>query len=81
MRAENEKIYDFSKLLGRIIEMYGTRQKFAVACGKKNACYVTRYLNEESYMPSDLIELWADKLDIDREDILEYFFTHLVHEA
>ena len=66
--------FDFSKLLGRIVEMFGTRTAFAEKWGKTDP-YVSNRLNNKISM--DMVDIYemCDLLDISCKDIPVYFFT------
>jgi hypothetical protein len=66
--------FDFSKLLGRIVEMFGTRTAFAEKWGKTDR-YLSDRLNNKIVMDMvDILEM-RELLDIACEDIPVYFFT------
>ena len=68
--------FDHSKLLGRIIERFGTRAKFAVAAGYSESALSARYNNSTPFDSHD-IELLCkpELLDIPADQIGAYFFT------
>ena len=66
--------YDYSKLKGRMIEMYGSQRDFAKAI-KRNDAYVSRYLNGNGKFTQSVMALWIEALDIALTDIGVYFFT------
>ena len=67
-------MFNFDKLLGRIIEKYGTRKAFAAAMEMSESSLCDR-LNGK--IPFKTEEIWkaAKLLDIRPEEIGEYFFT------
>lgn len=65
---------DFSKLIGRIVEKFGTRTAFCKAIGK-NSEWLSRRLNGQTEFDSDEIILIADMLEIPPQEISLYFFT------
>lgn len=65
---------DFSKLIGRIVEKFGTRSAFCKALGK-NPEWLSRRLNGITEFSTDEIIISADMLEIDPQDISLYFFT------
>ena len=67
-------MFNFDKLLGRIIEKYGTRKAFAAAMEMSESSLCDR-LNGK--IPFKTEEIWkaAKLLDIRSEEIGEYFFT------
>lgn len=68
--------FDYSKLIGRIIERFGTRAAFAEAAGYSTTQLSAR-LNCVVFFPSDEIrKLCAPELlDISTDEIPVYFFT------
>ena len=67
-------IRDFSKLVGRIIEKYGTRAAFGTAMGM-NPEQLSRRLNNRTQFSADEMMLALDLLSIPPEEIYVYFFT------
>lgn len=66
--------FEFNKLRGRIVEKYRTQREFANALGiTKNA--FSRKMTGKSGMSQKDIVLWCEMLDIDRDEIGEYFFS------
>ena len=70
--------FDFSKLRGRIVERYGTCEKFAEALGKSKT-WVSARLNNVVPWGADEIHavIVPDVLDIPTGEIPAYFFTQL----
>ena len=66
-------MYDYSKLIGRIIEKYGSYTAFAEALGVSKTV-VSMKLNNESGFTRDNIWEWANLLDIPEHDFGLYFF-------
>ena len=71
--------FDYSKLIGRIIEKFGSRRAFAKACGFSENT-VSKKLSGKMAITTDDIVNWSSSelLDIDSADIPEYFFANLV---
>lgn len=66
--------YEYRKLIGRIIEKYGTRRKFAEVVGfSENS--MSLKLNGKTDFSRDEIARWAQLLDIQVSEIGDYFFT------
>ena len=66
-------VYDYSKLKGRIIEKFGTRESFAKAFGiTTNSMYDK--LNNKTIWKQPEISKAMDLLSISGEDIGLYFF-------
>lgn len=66
--------YNYSRLLGRIVEKVGTQYKFAEAMGLSERT-VSLKLNGKTDWKQSEIEKACDILDIDKCVICEYFFT------
>lgn len=66
--------YDYSKLKGKITEVFGTQGKFAIALNKPNS-YVSKYLNGKATFTQNTILIWAEKLGISADLIGDYFFA------
>lgn len=69
-------MFDYSKLIGRIIEKFGTRQAFAEAVGiSQNS--MSQKLTGKMAITTDDIKKWClpEFLDIHSDDIGAYFFT------
>ena len=65
---------DFSKLVGRIIERFKTRNAFCKAWGKTPE-YLSRRLNNiTEFDAKDMIEI-VEMLGIDPRDVNAYFLT------
>lgn len=73
-------VYDYSKLNGKIVEVFGTQNKFAEAMGL-SARSVSLKLNNLVSWKQPEISKAATLLNIDSELILEYFFTVKVQET
>lgn len=63
-----------AKLRGRIIEVFGTIDKFAEAVGQSRA-FVSNYLNHKTFLNQVTILKWAKQLHISDDEITTYFFT------
>ena len=66
--------YDYRKLIGRIIEKYGSRAAFADAAGT-NPRTISKKLNNAAKLSQDDISLWANLLEIPDDQMRPYFFT------
>lgn len=66
--------YERNKLRGRIVEKYKTQTAFAEALGITRNAFSRKMLGKTAISQDDIV-LWCQLLDIDREDIGEYFFT------
>lgn len=65
---------DYSKLIGRIIEKFGTRIAFAEAMGWKSEALSRRLNNKTSFQTDEYIRA-CELLDISPKEIYAYFFT------
>lgn len=65
---------DYSKLIGRIIEKFGTRTAFADAMGLKLEALSRRLSNKARWQTEEYIKA-SELLDIPPEEIYAYFFT------
>lgn len=66
--------YDYSKLLGRIVEKIGTQCKFAETIGLSERT-VSLKLNGKIGWKQEEIMRACQILDIDKSEICEYFFA------
>ena len=74
-------MFDYSKLIGRIIEKFGTRRAFAEAVNiSENA--MSQKLSGKMAITTDDIKKWClpEFLDIPCEEIGVYFFAVKVQE-
>lgn len=65
--------YDYSKLRGRIIEKFGTLEKFQKRLNVSSVM-VSLKINNKARFSHDDISQWAELLEIPIEDIGVYFF-------
>lgn len=65
--------YDYSKLRGRIVEKLGTQQTFAKRMDWSERTVISKMKNRLPWRQPD-IQKAADILEINQEDIAEYFF-------
>lgn len=65
---------DFSKLIGRIVEKFGTRVAFCEALGKAPE-WLSRRLNNQTQFDADDMAAVIDLLEIDPTEIHLYFFA------
>lgn len=70
---------DYSKLIGRIIEKFGTRKAFAEACGFSENT-ISKKLSGKMAVTTVDIDNWCkpELLDIASVEIPEYFFKEKV---
>lgn len=68
--------FNYSKLIGRITEKYGTRRAFASAIDMAESALSARLNNVTPFKADEIKKICAsDILDIPDEAISEYFFT------
>ncbi|MBQ8994500.1 MAG: DUF739 family protein [Oscillospiraceae bacterium] len=72
--ANSSACFDYSKVVGRMAEMSITRAELAPKIGINTAYFGTRLLHGKPFT-SDVILRCAQVLDIEAEDIGQYFFT------
>lgn len=66
--------YTYNKLRGRIVEKYGTQKKFSEAIGLTPQGLSLKMRGETSFSQQD-ISRWCELLDIETDQISEYFFA------
>lgn len=66
--------YGYDKLRGRIVEKYGSQNRFAAVLKVNNINVSNRMTGKTGFSQED-IEEWSRLLDIDPEDYGAYFFT------
>ena len=66
--------YSYDKLRGRIIEMYGTQEKFANALKISKNSLSLKMNGKTSFSQSDIIR-WSELLNIEVSEYGEYFFA------
>lgn len=73
-------MFNTNKLKGRIVEIYGSVDRFSmtVKCSSKK---IYDYLQGKSVLRQDDIDEWAKSLEIEPEEIPLYFFTPSVDES
>jgi hypothetical protein len=74
------RMFETSKLRGRIIEKFGSQQAFAKAA-KNSVSFISQYLNGRKFLDQRTMEKWIDLLEIPAAEISSYFFTLKVHET
>ena len=68
--------FNYSKLIGLIIEKFGTRRAFAAALGMTDAALSSRLNNQVPFKATEIARICAPEvLGIADEAIPEYFFT------
>jgi plasmid maintenance system antidote protein VapI len=69
--------FNYSKLRGRIREVFGTQDRFAEAMGRSNTS-ISQKLNNKSEWTQKEINRAVEVLGIDDVDISAYFFAQKV---
>lgn len=77
---DKDIIFDFSKLRGRIKEIYGTQTAFAVAMLMNDATLSNKLNNNVEFSPKEIIRACI-LLYIDNKEINTYFFTLKVQKT
>lgn len=72
--------FDYSKLRGKIREIFGTQERFANAMGLGNVT-LSHKLNNKTYWTQPEINLACKLLNINDFEVTAYFFTPLVQET
>ena len=65
--------FDYSKLKGRIIEVYGSQQRFAIAMGLSERSMSLKMQNKVGWKQPEINKACA-LLEIDINELHEYFF-------
>jgi transcriptional regulator with XRE-family HTH domain len=65
---------NFPKLKGRIVELYGTQEKFGEAIGVSLQTVNAKLQGRSGFSQEDIYK-WAIALKIDQQDIGIYFFV------
>lgn len=76
---DKEIIFDFSKLRGRIKEVYGTQTAFAIAMLMNEATLSNKLNNNVEFSPKEIVRACL-LLSIKLEEIDIYFFTFKVQK-
>ncbi len=69
---------DYSKLAGKIVEKYGTQYNFAQAMGLSERSISLKMNNRVPWKDFEMAKA-SELLDIDVNQLHEYFFTPKVH--
>lgn len=70
-------MFDYSKVRGKIKEVFNTQEAFAKAMGMSTTTLSDKLNNKVQWTQKE-IDKAVDLLKIDRADIPEYFFTEKV---
>lgn len=71
--------YDYKKLLGKIVEMYGTQYLFAEALGISEHSLSMKLNNKLNFKQKE-ISSCCELLNIPEREVSEYFFKHQVQK-
>ena len=71
--------YDYRKLKGRIVEIYGKQQLFALAMGWSERTYSLKLSNRVFWKQPEITQA-AKLLKIKESEIQQYFFTTKVQQ-
>ncbi len=77
---DKDIIFDFSKLRGRIKEIYGTQSAFAIAMLMNDATLSNKLNNNVEFSPKEIVRACL-LLCIDLEKVDEYFFILKVQKT
>jgi len=66
--------YEYRKLIGRIVEKYGTRKEFAKVLGISENSMSLKLNGKTGFSREDMVR-WGELLDIEVNDFGAYFFT------
>ena len=80
MLEDNDIIFDFSKLKGRIKEIYGTQSAFAVAMLMNEATLSNKLNNNVEFSPKEMVRALL-LLNLEFDKLQEYFFTLKVQKT
>ena len=69
--------FDYSKLRGRIVEVFGNQKKFSEAYGISENTMSLKMSNNVRFTSDDIIRI-SEMLNIPKEEIGSYFFTKKV---
>lgn len=74
-------MFDYNKLRGRIVEMFGSQKRFAEAYGIAENTMSLKLTGKMSITTDDIRKMCRPEfLDISAEDIPAYFFKERVQE-
>ena len=66
--------FEYRKLRGRIIEMYGNQGNFALKLGVSEVTVSNKLTGKTQFSQDDII-LWCEVLEIDLSEAGAYFFA------
>ncbi len=69
-----ERVFEYAKLRGRIVEKYGTQGNFAKAIGiSENS--LSKKMTCATALSQDDILLWSELLDINKSEYGDFFYS------
>lgn len=66
--------FTYQKLRGRIVEIYGTQEKFREKLGISSTALSNKMTGKTGFSQADILK-WSVLLDIELKDVGVYFFT------
>lgn len=66
--------YKYDKLRGRIVEKYGSQEKFAELIGISSNSMSKKMNGKTGFSQKDIVR-WSEILDIKKSEYSEYFFN------
>lgn len=66
--------YSYDKLRGRIVEKYGSQDKYAEALGISTVSLSKKMTGKTGFSQRDIV-LWSELLGIEKNEYGEYFFA------
>lgn len=66
--------YSYDKLRGRIIERYGSQERFAEVLGISTNSLSKKMTGKTGFSQKDIVA-WSHLLEIDKSEYSEYFFA------
>ena len=74
LKGVNEMAFNYNKLRGKIVEVFGTQDNFAKKLGISTNALSRKMNNKISLSQKEVIQ-WAELLGICEKDYKAYFFT------
>ena len=66
--------YSYDKLRGRLIEKYGSQERFAESLGISTNSLSKKMTGKTGFSQKDIV-VWSRLLEIDKSEYSEYFFA------
>ena len=73
-RRWSELAFDYSKLKGKMVEVYGSQTAFASAFGVSENTFSKKMNNKVRFTSDDIIKI-SSMLKIPKDEVGTYFFT------